>query len=100
MALARAVLDGEKALFASWAESIAAATPVLLREPVLKRGAVADGEQAHITVNYSPALLEARYTPPELPAAPLLTTGRSTVHLASTMLEDGNSHGALHIALM
>ena len=64
LALARAVLDGEKALLASLAETIAAATPVLLREPVLRRAVAVNGEQASITVNYSPALLEARYTPP------------------------------------
>ncbi len=62
MALARTVLDGEKALFASWAESVAAAAPVLLREPVLCRRAAADGQQAVVLVNYPPALLEARFS--------------------------------------
>ena len=61
MALARVVLDGEKALFASWAETVTAATPVLLREPVLCRTGTADGQQAGILVNYPPALLEARF---------------------------------------
>ena len=60
VALARAVLDGEKALLAAWTESVVAAVPVLLQEPVLRRGAAEDGQQAHILVNYSPALLEAR----------------------------------------
>ncbi len=61
MALARTVLDGENALFASWAESVTAAAPVLLREPVLCRSAAADGQQAVILVNYPPALLEASF---------------------------------------
>ena len=60
VALARAVLDGEKALFASWAESATAAAPVLLREPVLCRSAAVGSQQALVVVDYPPALLEAR----------------------------------------
>ena len=62
MALARAVLDGEKALLGSWAESVAAAAPILLREPVLRRSTATGGQQAVILVNYPPSLLEARYS--------------------------------------
>ena len=62
MTLARTVLDGEKALFASWAESVTTAAPILLREPVLCRSAASDGQQSVILVNYPPALWEARFS--------------------------------------
>ena len=96
MALAGAVLDGEKTLFASWADSIAAVTPALLREPVLRRGVATEGEPVpSIAVNYSPALLEATTRPAASSAmacscfsssSPCLHSGLDICSLASPVL--------------